>query len=110
MRRGLGVAFRRLAQTEAGTNFGVNGVSGIGSIQCGPADTSNALSAPLDEGDCLMAVIMYLGPAVFLADGVAYAAPIVDSHAPIQFQPTVTQTGTGIPALKIAAPNEMVSV
>jgi filamentous hemagglutinin len=53
----------------------------------------------------VMAAVMYLAPLVFLPDEVAQAAPIADPHAPIQFQPTVTQTSTGIPALNIAAPN-----
>ncbi|HDR8934503.1 beta strand repeat-containing protein [Burkholderia vietnamiensis] len=53
----------------------------------------------------VMAAVMYLSPALFLADEVAHAAPIVDPRAPITFQPTVTQTSTGIPAINIPAPN-----
>jgi filamentous hemagglutinin len=43
----------------------------------------------------VMAAVMYLGPLALLGDEVASAAPIVDPRAPIQFQPTVTQTSTG---------------
>ena len=53
----------------------------------------------------VMASVMYLGPLALLGDEVANAAPIVDPRAPIQFQPTVTQTSTGVPALNISAPN-----
>ena len=53
----------------------------------------------------IMAAVMYLGPLALLGDEVANAAPIVDPRAPIQFQPTVTQTSTGVPALNISAPN-----
>ncbi|MFL9998799.1 two-partner secretion domain-containing protein, partial [Paraburkholderia sediminicola] len=53
----------------------------------------------------LMAGVMYFAPAVFLADEVAHAAPIVDPRAPIPFQPTVTQSGGGVPVIGIAAPN-----
>lgn len=53
----------------------------------------------------LMAAVMYLSPAVFLADEVAHAAPIVDPRAPITFQPSVTQTSTGVPAINIPAAN-----
>ncbi|WP_254700422.1 beta strand repeat-containing protein [Trinickia violacea] len=52
-----------------------------------------------------MAGVMYLAPAVFLADEVAHAAPIVDPHAPIQFQPTMTRTSAGVAAVNIATPN-----
>ncbi|WP_230944391.1 filamentous hemagglutinin N-terminal domain-containing protein, partial [Burkholderia territorii] len=53
----------------------------------------------------VMAVVMYFAPAVFLADEVAHAAPIVDPRAPIPFQPTITQTSTGVPAINIPTPN-----
>lgn len=53
----------------------------------------------------VMAMVMYFAPAVFLADATARAALIVDPRAPMQFQPTVTQTSAGVPALNIAAPN-----
>ncbi|WP_227791509.1 beta strand repeat-containing protein [Burkholderia sp. BE17] len=53
----------------------------------------------------VMAGVMYFSPAVFLADQTAHAAPIVDPRAPIAFQPTVTATSTGVPAVNIAAPN-----
>ncbi|WP_230412883.1 beta strand repeat-containing protein [Paraburkholderia antibiotica] len=52
-----------------------------------------------------MAVVMYFAPAVLLADATAHAAPIVDPRAPIPFQPTITQTSTGIPTVNITAPN-----
>jgi filamentous hemagglutinin len=54
---------------------------------------------------CVMALVMYYAPAVFLADQVAHAAPIVDPRAPLAFQPAITQTSTGVPAVNIAAPN-----
>lgn len=54
---------------------------------------------------CLMAVVTYLLPGVLILDEVAHAAPIVDPRAPILFQPTITQTTTGVPAVNIAAPN-----
>ena len=53
----------------------------------------------------VMAVVMYLSPLLVLFDEIAQAAPIVDPRAPIQFQPTITQTSTGVPAVNIAAPN-----
>ncbi|WP_176331132.1 filamentous hemagglutinin N-terminal domain-containing protein [Burkholderia vietnamiensis] len=52
-----------------------------------------------------MSVVMYLGPAVLLADEAAYAAPIVDPRAPIAFQPSVTQTSAGVPAINIPTAN-----
>ncbi|AXL53218.1 filamentous hemagglutinin [Paraburkholderia caffeinilytica] len=52
-----------------------------------------------------MAVVIYLLPGVLTLDEVAHAAPIVDPRAPIPFQPTITQTSTGVPAVNIAAPN-----
>ncbi|WP_259461464.1 filamentous hemagglutinin N-terminal domain-containing protein [Paraburkholderia fungorum] len=54
---------------------------------------------------CVMAVVTYLLPGVLTLDEVAHAAPIVDPRAPIPFQPAITQTSTGIPAVNIAAPN-----
>ncbi|MFL9867292.1 filamentous hemagglutinin N-terminal domain-containing protein [Paraburkholderia fungorum] len=54
---------------------------------------------------CVMAVVTYLLPGMLTLDEVAHAAPIVDPRAPIPFQPTITQTSTGIPAVNIAAPN-----
>ncbi|WP_232453080.1 filamentous hemagglutinin N-terminal domain-containing protein [Burkholderia ubonensis] len=53
----------------------------------------------------VMAAVMYLSPALFLANEVAHAAPIVDPRAPITFQPSVTQTSTGVPAINIPAAN-----
>ena len=53
----------------------------------------------------IMAGVMYFAPAVLLADETARAAPIVDPRAPVAFQPTITQTSTGVPAVNIAAPN-----
>ncbi|KVU02829.1 hypothetical protein WK62_17495 [Burkholderia ubonensis] len=53
----------------------------------------------------VMAAVMYLSPALFLADEVAHAAPIVDPRAPITFQPSVTQTSTGVPAINIPSAN-----
>ncbi|WP_256702024.1 filamentous hemagglutinin N-terminal domain-containing protein [Burkholderia sp. SRS-W-2-2016] len=52
-----------------------------------------------------MVVVMYFTPAVLLAEATAQAAPIVDPRAPISFQPTITQTSTGVAAVNIAAPN-----
>ncbi|MCA8435445.1 filamentous hemagglutinin N-terminal domain-containing protein [Burkholderia seminalis] len=53
----------------------------------------------------VMVAVTYFAPAVFLADEVAHAAPIVDPRAPIPFQPTITQTSSGVPAVNIATPN-----
>ncbi|WP_244136727.1 filamentous hemagglutinin N-terminal domain-containing protein [Burkholderia vietnamiensis] len=53
----------------------------------------------------IMTVVMYFAPTVFLADQTAHAAPIIDPRAPITFQPSVTQTSTGIPAINIPAAN-----
>ena len=53
----------------------------------------------------LMTLVMYFAPAMFLADATAHAAPIVDPRAPVPFQPAITQTSTGVPAVNIAAPN-----
>jgi filamentous hemagglutinin len=53
----------------------------------------------------VMAAVMYLSPLLVLMDETAQAAPIVDPRAPIPFQPTITQTSTGVPAVNIAAPN-----
>ncbi|WP_080430314.1 filamentous hemagglutinin N-terminal domain-containing protein [Burkholderia ubonensis] len=53
----------------------------------------------------IMIAVTYFAPAVFLADEVAHAAPIVDPRAPIAFQPSVTQTSTGVPAINIPAAN-----
>ncbi|MCO4881789.1 filamentous hemagglutinin [Paraburkholderia caribensis] len=54
---------------------------------------------------CVMTGVMYFAPAVFLADATAHAAPIVDPRAPVQFQPTITQTSAGVAAVNITAPN-----
>ncbi|WP_414143698.1 filamentous hemagglutinin N-terminal domain-containing protein [Burkholderia stagnalis] len=53
----------------------------------------------------IMVAVTYFAPAVFLADEVAHAEPIVDPRAPITFQPSVTQTSTGVPAINIPAAN-----
>ncbi|WP_051381277.1 beta strand repeat-containing protein [Paraburkholderia mimosarum] len=53
----------------------------------------------------VMTVVMYFAPAVLLADQTAHAAPIVDPRAPVTFQPTITQTTSGVAAVNIAAPN-----
>ncbi len=53
----------------------------------------------------IMVAVTYFAPAVFLADEVAHAAPIVDPRAPIPFQPTITQTSSGVAAVNIATPN-----
>ncbi|WP_244201525.1 filamentous hemagglutinin N-terminal domain-containing protein, partial [Paraburkholderia rhynchosiae] len=53
----------------------------------------------------VMSAVMYLLPLLSLMNEPAQAAPIVDPRAPIAFQPGVTQTSTGIPAVNIAAPN-----
>ena len=53
----------------------------------------------------VMVAVTYFAPAVFLADEVAHAAPIVDPRAPIPFQPTITQTSSGVAAVNIATPN-----
>ncbi|UOB60234.1 filamentous hemagglutinin N-terminal domain-containing protein [Burkholderia pyrrocinia] len=53
----------------------------------------------------VMTVVMYFSPAVLLADQTAHAAPIVDPRAPIPFQPSITQTSTGVPAINIPGAN-----
>ncbi|MBR7956543.1 filamentous hemagglutinin N-terminal domain-containing protein [Burkholderia cenocepacia] len=53
----------------------------------------------------VMSVVMYLSPAMLLVDQTAHAAPIIDPRAPIPFQPTVTATSSGVPAINIPAPN-----
>lgn len=53
----------------------------------------------------VMAFVMYAALVSFLFDEVAQAAPIVDPRAPIQFQPSITQTSTAVPAVNITAPN-----
>ncbi|WP_155740789.1 filamentous hemagglutinin N-terminal domain-containing protein, partial [Burkholderia territorii] len=53
----------------------------------------------------IMTVVMYFSPAVLLMDQTAHAAPIVDPRAPISFQPSVTQTSTGVPAINIPGAN-----
>ncbi|MEQ0777668.1 hypothetical protein ABLT15_35700 [Paraburkholderia tropica] len=53
----------------------------------------------------IMAVVMYLAPAVLLCDEVARAAPIVDPRAPVPFQPTITQSSGGAAVINIPAPN-----
>ncbi|WP_407973064.1 filamentous hemagglutinin N-terminal domain-containing protein (plasmid) [Burkholderia pyrrocinia] len=53
----------------------------------------------------VMSVVMYLSPMVFLAEQTAHAAPIVDPRAPITFQPSVTQTSAGVPAINIPGAN-----
>ncbi|WP_254640451.1 filamentous hemagglutinin N-terminal domain-containing protein [Burkholderia sp. GbtcB21] len=89
------VAQHKLARESACTNYQFAGPA------CGE------LSRPLWMRGvaAVMAVVMYFAPAVLLADQTAHAAPIVDPRAPIPFQPTVTQTSTGIPAINIPTPN-----
>ncbi|WP_260438582.1 filamentous hemagglutinin N-terminal domain-containing protein [Burkholderia contaminans] len=53
----------------------------------------------------VMTVVMYFSPAVLMMDQTAHAAPIVDPRAPIPFQPSVTQTSTGVPAINIPGAN-----
>nr|WP_249744583.1 filamentous hemagglutinin N-terminal domain-containing protein [Burkholderia pyrrocinia] len=71
----------------------------------GPACAEVARPAWMRGVAAVMAVVMYFAPAVFLADEVAHAAPIVDPRAPIPFQPTITQTSSGVAAVNIATPN-----
>lgn len=54
----------------------------------------------------VMSVVMYLSPAVLLIDQTAHATPIIDPRAPISFQPSVTQTSAGVPAINIPSANE----
>lgn len=98
MLRGAREGMSRLAQREAARqansfDAAANGVA--------------AQSRPLwmRATACVMAVVIYLLPGVLTLDEVAHAAPIVDPRAPIPFQPTITQTSTGVPAVNIAAPN-----
>ncbi|WP_230943498.1 filamentous hemagglutinin N-terminal domain-containing protein [Burkholderia cepacia] len=53
----------------------------------------------------VMSVVMYITPAVLLVDQTAHAAPIIDPRAPITFQPSVTQTSAGVPAINIPGAN-----
>ncbi|CAN0640349.1 filamentous hemagglutinin N-terminal domain-containing protein [Burkholderia cepacia] len=53
----------------------------------------------------VMSVVMYISPAVLLVDRTAHAAPIIDPRAPITFQPSVTQTSSGVPAINIPGAN-----
>ncbi|MEK7898024.1 beta strand repeat-containing protein [Burkholderia contaminans] len=53
----------------------------------------------------VMSVVMYISPAVLLVDQTAHAAPIIDPRAPITFQPSVTQTSAGVPAINIPGAN-----
>ncbi|WP_155629564.1 filamentous hemagglutinin N-terminal domain-containing protein, partial [Burkholderia territorii] len=53
----------------------------------------------------VMSVVMYISPAVLHVDQTAHAAPIIDPRAPITFQPSVTQTSAGVPAINIPGAN-----
>ncbi|WP_239511559.1 filamentous hemagglutinin N-terminal domain-containing protein [Burkholderia sp. JP2-270] len=53
----------------------------------------------------VMSVVMYFAPAMLLVDQTAHAAPIVDPRAPIQFQPTITSTSSGVPVVNVTSPN-----
>jgi filamentous hemagglutinin len=54
----------------------------------------------------VMTVVMYAAPVVLQFEQTVRAAPpVVDPRAPVTFQPTITQTSTGVPAINIAAPN-----
>ena len=90
--------FLRLAQAQAARHARTVELTG---------DTAAQYRRPLwmKLTSCVMAGVMYLAPAVFLADEVAHAAPIVDPRAPIPFQPTVTQSAGGVPVISIVAPN-----
>lgn len=98
MLRGARESRQRLAQREAVRQAKIFGATSIGVA---------AQSRPLwmKATACVMAVVTYLLPGVLTLDEVAHAAPIVDPRAPIPFQPTITQTSTGVPAVNIAAPN-----
>lgn len=56
----------------------------------------------------VLAVVTYFAPAMFLGDETAHATPTIDPRAPIPFQPAVTQTSAGTPAVNIATPNSNV--
>ena len=90
--------FLRLAQAQAARHGLTVELTG---------DTAAQYRRPLwmKLTSCVMVGVMYLAPAVFLADEVAHAAPIVDPRAPVPFQPTVTQSAGGVPVIGIAAPN-----
>ncbi len=98
MLRGARESRQRLAQIEAARQAKIFGVT---------SSSVAAQSRPLwmKATACVMAVVTYLLPGVLMLDEVAHAAPIVDPRAPIPFQPAITQTSTGIPAVNIAAPN-----
>ncbi|WP_244108065.1 filamentous hemagglutinin N-terminal domain-containing protein [Burkholderia ambifaria] len=89
------VAQQQLARESACTNYRF----------AGPACDETARPLWMRGVAAVMAVVMYFAPAVFLADETAHAAPIVDPRAPIPFQPTITQTSSGVPAINIPTPN-----
>jgi filamentous hemagglutinin len=98
MLRGARESRQRLAQKEAARQAKIFDAASNGVA---------AQSRPLwmKATACVLAVVTYLLPGVLTLDEVAHAAPIVDPRAPIPFQPTITQTSTGVPAVNIAAPN-----
>ncbi|WP_244107004.1 filamentous hemagglutinin N-terminal domain-containing protein [Burkholderia ambifaria] len=89
------VAQQQLARESACSNYRF----------AGPACDETARPLWMRGVAAVMAVVMYFAPAVFLADETAHAAPIVDPRAPIPFQPTITQTSSGVPAINIPTPN-----
>ncbi|UEP24006.1 filamentous hemagglutinin N-terminal domain-containing protein [Burkholderia ambifaria] len=89
------VAQQQLARESACTNYRF----------AGPACDESARPLWMRGVAAVMAVVMYFAPAVFLADETAHAAPIVDPRAPIPFQPTITHTSSGVPAINIPTPN-----
>ncbi|MCA8202265.1 filamentous hemagglutinin N-terminal domain-containing protein [Burkholderia sp. AU33545] len=92
---GVRVAQQQLARESACTNYRF----------AGPACDETARPLWMRGVAAMMAIVMYFAPAVFLADEVAHAAPIIDPRAPIPFQPTITQTSAGVPAINIPTPN-----
>lgn len=96
MRRIMREIEKRHAQREAAQS---------GTIANHPSLKSEAPALWIKATAWIMTVVMYFSPAVLLMDQTAHAAPIVDPRAPIPFQPSVTQTSSGIPAVNIATPN-----
>nr|WP_322010030.1 hypothetical protein [Paraburkholderia sp. J12] len=96
MRNGANEITDRAIQREAASY-------GVRFAQAGVCEARHPLWRRLTAR--LMSVVMYFAPAVLLADQTAHAAPIVDPHAPITFQPTLTQSGGGVPVINIPAPN-----
>jgi len=96
MRRVMREIGKRHAQREAAKS---------GSIASRISLTREAPALWVKATAWVMTVVMYFSPAVLLMEQTAHAAPIVDPRAPIPFQPSVTQTSAGVPAINIPGAN-----